>query len=48
MLKKVINHYQMNHSQTFYVGDETRDIEAEKKANIYSIAVIWGLIQRKC
>ena len=28
-------------SQAFYIGDETRDIEAAKASNINSIAVTW-------
>lgn len=31
----------------FYIGDETRDIEAAKKAGIRSIAVTWGYNSQK-
>lgn len=43
-LKKVIQdlNYQNNLSSVFYIGDETRDIEAAKNANIKSVAVSWG------
>lgn len=42
LLKKAINSYSMKLSDTFYIGDETRDIEAAKKCKIQSIAVTWG------
>lgn len=41
-LKKVIKTYQLDQSSTFYVGDETRDIEAAKTCNIHAIAATWG------
>lgn len=42
ILKKIIKSYDMDLAQTFYIGDETRDIEAAKKCNIRSLAVSWG------
>ncbi|WP_454782186.1 HAD hydrolase-like protein [Legionella sp. WA2022007384] len=42
LLKKAIKSYSMNLDDTFYIGDETRDIEAAKKCHIQSIAVTWG------
>ncbi len=42
ILRKIIKNYHMDYSRTFYVGDETRDIEAAKASNINSIAVTWG------
>jgi phosphoglycolate phosphatase len=42
VLKKVIAHHKLDPSKVFYIGDETRDIEAAKKAGIKSIAVTWG------
>lgn len=42
ILKKIIKAHRMNASHTFYIGDETRDVEAAKKCNINSIAVSWG------
>ncbi|HLB58081.1 MAG TPA: HAD hydrolase-like protein, partial [Gammaproteobacteria bacterium] len=33
--------------ETFYIGDETRDIQAAKKNHIYSIAVTWGFNNKK-
>lgn len=41
-LKKIIKKYNLVRSQTYYIGDETRDIEAAKKQKINSIAVTWG------
>lgn len=42
ILKKLTKSYKMDSSQTFYVGDETRDVDAARKCNINSIAVSWG------
>ncbi|PWY56718.1 haloacid dehalogenase [Legionella qingyii] len=42
LLKKAIKSYSMKLDDTFYIGDETRDIEAAKKCHIHSIAVTWG------
>ncbi|STX55627.1 HAD-superfamily hydrolase [Legionella beliardensis] len=42
ILKKLIKSHRMEPLQTFYVGDETRDIDAARKCNINSIAVSWG------
>jgi len=45
-LKKIIKFYRLDPSHTFYIGDETRDIESAKKAGIKSIAVTWGVQTR--
>ncbi|WP_165482748.1 HAD hydrolase-like protein [Legionella gresilensis] len=42
VLRKIIKTYRMPLLKTFYIGDETRDIEAAHKANINSMAVTWG------
>jgi phosphoglycolate phosphatase len=42
LLKKIMKSQNMKSLQTFYIGDETRDIEAAQKCNINSIAVSWG------
>ena len=47
LLKKTIKTYKIDKSQTFYIGDETRDIEAATKNNIQSIAVAWGYNSEK-
>lgn len=42
MLRKIIKDYSIDITQTYYVGDEVRDVEAAKKAGLKSIAVTWG------
>lgn len=42
IITKLIKQYQFPLEQTFYVGDETRDIEAAKKSKIQVVAVTWG------
>lgn len=47
LLKKTIKKYQLDKSQTYYIGDETRDIDAANKNAIKSIAVTWGYHSEK-
>lgn len=47
LIKKILTKYDINKYQTFYIGDETRDIEAAKQNDIYSIAVTWGFNSEK-
>lgn len=42
ILKRILRENQLNGETVFYVGDETRDIEAAKKTGIQVIAVSWG------
>lgn len=42
IINNVIKQKQLKPQEVVYVGDETRDIEAAKKANIKVIAVSWG------
>lgn len=42
ILKKVIYRYTLIPNQTYYIGDELRDIEAAQHCNIISVAVSWG------
>jgi phosphoglycolate phosphatase len=42
IINNVLKQKQIKPQQVIYVGDETRDIEASKKANIKVIAVAWG------
>lgn len=43
-LKKILKQLGMkNDGNIYYVGDETRDIEAGKKAGVKTIGVVWGL-----
>ncbi|MCD9465767.1 HAD-IA family hydrolase [Photobacterium iliopiscarium] len=47
IIKKIINKNKFIADDVYYIGDETRDIEAAKKINIKSIAVTWGYNNRK-
>lgn len=42
IINNVLRQRQLKPQAVIYVGDETRDIEASKKANIKVIAVTWG------
>lgn len=42
IINNVLKQKQFKSQEVIYVGDETRDIEASKKANIKVIAVSWG------
>ncbi len=42
IINNVLKQQQIKVEEVIYVGDETRDIEASKKANIKVIAVTWG------
>ena len=46
-LKKVIKLQKLDLVETYYIGDETRDVEAGKKVNIKTVAVTWGFESRK-
>ncbi|MCK5260533.1 MAG: HAD-IA family hydrolase [Candidatus Omnitrophica bacterium] len=46
-LKTLIDEHSLELSEVIYVGDETRDIKAAKKAGIRSAAVTWGYNSRK-
>ncbi len=41
-IKKTIKLNKLDPSNTFLMGDETRDIEAAKKAGVKSVAITWG------
>jgi phosphoglycolate phosphatase len=41
-LKQLMRHKQMASAQTWYVGDEARDIEAARRVAIRCVAVSWG------
>jgi len=43
ILKRLFDHENISAETVIYVGDETRDIEASKKAGIPVIAASWGL-----
>lgn len=42
ILGHIIKDRRLKQGDVFYVGDETRDLEAAKKAGIKSVAVSWG------
>jgi phosphoglycolate phosphatase len=42
LIRALMKKRQAESNQTIYVGDEPRDIEAAKKAGVWSIAVTWG------
>ncbi len=42
-IEKVIKGYKMKKSETYFIGDETRDIESAKRVGIKTIAVTWGI-----
>jgi len=41
-LNKIVKEHNFNKKEVLYLGDETRDIEAARKAGIKSGAVLWG------
>lgn len=47
VLKKIITSNNIQESNVFYIGDETRDIDAAKACHINSIAVTWGFNSEK-
>jgi phosphoglycolate phosphatase len=42
VLRKVMHRKKLAPEDTYYVGDEARDIIAAKHAHVYSLAVSWG------
>ena len=46
-LMKLLSQYSMDPEQTYYIGDETRDVEAARKCGIKSVSVAWGYNSRK-
>jgi phosphoglycolate phosphatase len=47
VLRKVLKEHHLQSDEVIYVGDETRDIEAAKKAKVKAVAVTWGFNTRK-
>lgn len=47
MIRKVIKRQQVPAADILFVGDETRDVEAAKKAGIRIAAVTWGYNSRR-
>lgn len=46
-LKPIADKFKINHNQVFYIGDETRDVDAAKQAGVQAIAVTWGVNSRE-
>jgi phosphoglycolate phosphatase len=46
VIKRMLERKNISHESVIYVGDETRDTVASKKAGIPVIAVSWGLSRR--
>lgn len=47
VLRKIMKSYHINKAQAFYIGDETRDIEAAKGCGAQAVAVTWGFNSEK-
>lgn len=47
VLNKIIDKYSLNKASVYYIGDETRDIDAAKQCRIFSMAVTWGFNSEK-
>jgi phosphoglycolate phosphatase len=47
LINKMARRYKLNKADSFYVGDEIRDVEAAHKAHVKSIAVTWGFSPEK-
>lgn len=49
--KRIINRmtrrYKLDKNESFYIGDETRDIDAAHKSHVKAIAVTWGFSPEK-
>lgn len=43
LIRRIVRENRFNPAHVYYVGDETRDIEAARKSGVRSIAVTWGL-----
>lgn len=47
LLEKILQENMINKNETYYIGDETRDIDAANDSQIKSIAVTWGYHSEK-
>jgi phosphoglycolate phosphatase len=41
-MRSIILRYKIDRNNCYYIGDETRDVDAAQKAHIKSVAVTWG------
>ena len=46
-MNNILRQKQLKTQDVIYVGDETRDIEASKKAHIKVVSVTWGFNSEK-
>lgn len=46
VLRRILRQNHLRRSEVYYVGDETRDIKAARRAGIRSVAVTWGYNSR--
>lgn len=46
-LKKIIHKYNLDPAQSFYIGDEVRDIVAAHKVDVRIVSVAWGFNGRE-
>jgi phosphoglycolate phosphatase len=42
MLRRIVKEHGLEKTDTYYIGDEIRDVEAARKARLKSVAVTWG------
>ena len=47
LIKKTLKTYNIDKFEAYYIGDETRDIEAANKNKVKSVAVTWGYNSEK-
>lgn len=47
VISKVLKEQRIDPTETVYIGDEVRDVEAAKKSGIRSVAVSWGFSHRE-
>ena len=45
-IKRTLKKFKLSPNETVYIGDETRDIQAARKAGIRSVSVSWGFNER--
>lgn len=46
-IRSTMKKFRLESAETVYVGDETRDIEAARKAGVYAASVVWGYNERE-
>ncbi len=47
LLKKLLKKYGFSSDEAYYIGDETRDIEAARESNVKVVSVTWGFNSKK-